>query len=225
MPLMNARAVKKRVEAAIRRYAKAASVAEYALVPSSLTSGKLYEAHVLSLVLERLHDDEGLSVLLVNSRLIPLKSAPGPINRKYPHFELRRNGTLIAELWTDIEFLTLSYAQAGGALPPTPGDYHELDLVVVTPGLAGRPRHRDLLLGIECKNTGYTKGLLKSILGIRRELSLLQDERPTHFRSWPRSRVPADPPSCLCVYSTDPGVGGYTAPGRVFGIDFFHEPM
>ena len=93
------------------------------------------------------------------------------------------------------------------------------------PGQQGRPRHDSVWLGVECKNTGYQKGLLKEILGIRRELSLLSDNRSTKFSSWPRSLVPADPASCLLVYSTDADVMDYSAPGTVFGIDFVYESM
>ncbi len=225
MAAADARALKRRIEAAIRRYAQASSSRAYSLVPNSLTSGKLYEAHVLSLVLERLYQDENFRIVLMNSTFVPLKSSPGPINPAYPHFDLIRRSSKIAELWTDIEFLTLSYDRSGGLATPTPGDYHELDIVVVDPGSTGRPPHRSIWLGVECKNTGYNKDLLRSILGVRRELSLLQDDRPTHFSKWPRQMVPADPPSCLIVYSTDSAVLSYTAPGGVFGIDFFHEPI
>ena len=83
----------------------------------------------------------------------------------------------------------------------------------------------ELWLGIECKNTGYQKGLLKEILGIRRELSLLSNSKLTRFRVWPRTTVPADPASCLLVYSTDANVSDYAAPGEVFGIDFIYDPM
>jgi hypothetical protein len=105
------------------------------------------------------------------------------------------------------------------------GDYHELDLAITDSGVSGRPSHSQIWLGVECKNTGYTKGLLKEILGIRRELSLLQNDRPTRFNSWPRTSVPAEPPSCLLVYSTDAAVNNYSSPGSVFGIDFYHEPI
>src|SRR5437867_6476986 len=106
---VNPSSVKRRIEAAIRRYAQASSSQAYSLVPTSLTSGKLYEAHVVSLVLERLYQDETFRIVLVNSTLIPLKSAPGPINPSYPHFDLLRAGAKVAELWTDVEFLTLSH--------------------------------------------------------------------------------------------------------------------
>jgi hypothetical protein len=194
------------------------------LVPQTVSAGKLYEAYVLSRVVERLVLDEGYSLRLVGGTKIQLKSAPGPINRNYPRIELSRSGSCLAELWTDVEFLSLSYS-ARGQVSLTKGDYHELDILIVNAGVSGRPRHDQLWLGVECKNTGYEKGLLKEILGIRRELSLLSGPRSTQFQAWPRITVPADPPSCLLVYSTDVDVAEYAAPGEVFGIDFIHDPM
>jgi hypothetical protein len=222
---MTKQAIKARIESAIRRFASASSSRAYALVPQSLTSGKLYEAHVLSIAIEQLCIQEGFQIILINSRFIPLKSSPGPINRSYPYFQLRRASNPVAELWTDIEFTALSYDQRGLSRPIQRGDYHELDIVVTDSGVSGRPRHSEVWLGIECKNTGYTKSLLKEILGIRRELSLLQSPRPTRFARWPRSQVPADPASCLMVFSTDAGVAEYAGPGEIFGIDFQHEQI
>lgn len=120
----SAKSLKRRIEAAVRRYARARSSGAYALVPTSLTSGKLYEAHVLSLMLEHLHQDEGFDIVLVNNKFMYLKSAPGPINQNYPHFDLLRQTTKVAELWTDIEFLTLSYDQSG--------DLGHLNPVIIT---------------------------------------------------------------------------------------------
>ncbi len=154
-----------------------------------------------------------------------LKSSPGPINLAYPHIELNRNGSHVADLWTDVEFLSLSYCTNASSSPPTKGHYHELDLVVVRLGASGRPRCDEIWLGVECKNTTYQKGLLKEILGIRRELSLLRDPTKTPFNTWPQTHVPASPPSCLMVYSTDPGVVQYSAPGTMFGIDFVYESL
>jgi hypothetical protein len=96
---------------------------------------------------------------------------------------------------------------------------------VVGGGATGRPRHDEILLGVECKNTVYTKDLLRGILGVRRELSLLRPLRPTRFAIWPRKTIPADPPSCLMVYSTSPIVVNYTDPGDMFGIDFVYHVL
>jgi hypothetical protein len=222
---MTKQQVKRRIEKCIKRYASAVSRKSYALIPTSLTAGKLYEAHVLSLLLEHLHRDEGLRIVLVNTTFIPLKSAPGPINSLYPHFDLYRNGGKIAELWTDIEFLSLSYSTNSGTRSPNAGEYHELDIVVIESGVSGRPRHDQVWLGVECKNTDYKKSLLKEILGIRRELSFLSAPQSTRFQHWPRLTVPANPPSCLLVYSTDSAISNYSSPGTFFGIDFFHEAI
>jgi hypothetical protein len=223
---MNKQAAKKKIEALLRRFVAASSRSAYAsVIPAALTAGKLYEAHVLSRVIESLATQEGYSIRLINSTFLPLKSAPGPINRSYAYFELRKGGSLQAEIWTDVEFLSLSCAQRGKKYSPDLGDYHELDIIVASPGLSGRPSHSDIWLGVECKNTGYGKNFLKEILGIRRELSVLQDDGPTQFVNWPRTLVPAYPPSCLMVYTTDPAVASYSGPGQTFGIDFVYEPI
>jgi hypothetical protein len=125
-----------------------------------------------------------------------------------------------------VEFLTLSH-DARGAPPLSNGDYHELDILVVEYDAANRPGHDQVVIGIECKNTPYTKDLLRAILGVRRELSLLRP-RPgvrTPFTSWPRRQVPAYPPSCLLTYCTSAAILNYDAPGETFGIDFVHERL
>jgi hypothetical protein len=202
----------------------ASSATTEELVPLAVSDGKLYEAYVLSRVVERLALSEGYTLILVGGTRGQLKSSPGPINRKYPRIELRRSGNCVAELWTDVEFLSLSYC-TGIPRRVTKGDYHELDIVIVVAGANGRPRCDEVWLGIECKNTGYEKSMLKEILGIRRELSFLAQAQATQFLSWPRVNVPASPPSCLVVYSTDADVSDYSAPGAMFGIDFVHDPM
>lgn len=198
---------------------------QVSLLPAALTSGKVYEAWVLCEVLRHLYDIEGYSVTLRRSTRITLKSSPGPINRTFPYFELTRASGPTIEVWTDVEFLAISRSLRPAGLPLTRGDYHELDIVAVPAGTAGRPSHASVLIGVECKNTGYTKDLLRSVLGVRRELSLLRDAQKTCFTVWPRATVPADPASCLMVYSTDPAVISYDGPGSVFGVDFVHLPL
>jgi hypothetical protein len=216
--------IQKRLERIFKQHLGVNPRVAQELVPATVSPGKLYEAHVLSRVVEHLVVDEGYSLTLVGGSKIQLKSSPGPINRNYPRIELRRSGACVAELWTDVEFLALSHCSQLAATP-TKGCYHELDIIIVDPGLSGRPRFETIWLGVECKNTGYQKGLLKEILGVRRELSLLDPGQPTRFSTWPRSLVTARPASCLLVYSTDANVVDYSAPGIFFGIDFVYEPM
>ena len=213
-----------RISALLQQYVAAQDPAEFDLLPKALTAGKLYEAYALALVSRDLAHSEGLTLRLVNGNYLPLKSSPGPINRSYPHVQLRRYGHVVAEMWTDIEFLSLSYTR-GFHASPTKGDYHELDIAVVEPGLEGRPRNDQIWLGVECKNTGYTKGLLKEILGVRRELSYLQDNHPTKFHTWPCVTLPCQPASCLLVFSSDPKVVAYARPGTSFGIEFRYEEL
>jgi hypothetical protein len=216
--------IQRQLETVFQQHLGVTPTVTQGLVPPALSAGKLYETHVLSRVVEHLAIDEKYQLTLVGGSKLQLKSAPGPINRIYPRIELKRAGTCVAELWTDVEFLALSHCSVPGSTL-TKGCYHELDIIIVNAGLTGRPRCDTLWLGIECKNTGYQKGLLKEILGIRRELSLLVEEQATKFRVWPRTRVPANPASCLLVYTTDADVSNYSAPGKMFGIDFVHEPM
>jgi hypothetical protein len=221
---MNKAKIRKELESAFKKHLSIPPKTVSGLVPGSVTDGKLYEAYVLSKTVAKLANDEAFSLVLVGGSKLKLKSAPGPINRSYPHIELHRFGNCVAELWTDVEFLTLSHSQLAPSFP-TKGSYHELDIVIVDAGSHGRPLHSAVWLGIECKNTSYQKGLLKEILGVRRELSLLTGPKKTRFSTWPCPYVPADPPSCLVVFATDPSVLEYSAPGDVFGIDFIHEPM
>lgn len=213
-----------RISAILQHYVAANDPAEFELLPKEVTAGKLYEAYILALVAKQLSSVERLQLMLVNGSYIPLKTSPGPINRAYPYIRIMRNGQTIGEIWTDIEFISLSHGlRPSGA--PTKGEYHELDIVIVDPGLSGRPTNKQVWLGVECKNTGYKKGLLKEILGVRRELSLLSYRKRTKFQIWPRTFVPCNPPSCLIVYSSDPAVAQYARPGEVFGIDFHYEEL
>jgi hypothetical protein len=221
---MTANQIKKQIKATLGKHLAGPSTAIGKLVPSAVTEGKLYEAFVLARIVENLSIRNGYELTLVGGDKIHLKSAPGPINLGYPRIQLKAAGTCVAELWTDIEFLALSCCLRNSG-PLTRGDYHELDILVVEAGTTGRPTPEAIWLGVECKHTGYEKSLLKQILGVRRELSFLQQPIATRFPRWPRTMVRANPPSCLVVYSTDPSVTQYAAPGDLFGIDFFYQPM
>jgi hypothetical protein len=222
---LTATETKARIDAIIDGYRTATSASPNSVVPPSLTAGKVYEAWVLCSVLEMLHTVERYSVVLRQSNRIVLKSSPSGINRSYPYFDLAHPNRKSLEIWTDIEFLSLSYSHRSDGRAAQLGDYHELDIVAVPAGLTGRPRHDQIRLGVECKNTGYTKELLRGILGVRRELSYLVKPINTEFNSWPGRTVPASPPSCLLVYSTDPLVALYSSSGEAFGIDFRYEPL
>ena len=90
------------------------------------------------------------------------------------------------------------------------------------------PRHDQIMIAVECECTRYKKEYLRSILGVRRELSRYDDSISsprTDFRQWPAKRVPANPTSCVLAYGSDPATTAYPGPGEVFGIRFLHEPL
>ncbi|MEZ4503634.1 MAG: hypothetical protein R3C39_13495 [Dehalococcoidia bacterium] len=224
MPAIDAVAATQTIDNILRRYrAATSSQVPAGLLPANIKAGKLYEAWVLSVVLGKLVAEEGYRAVLRGSTKPTLHLGHGPINRQYPYFEMLRRNRPALEVWTDIEFLTLSYAQQTVRRSPQPGDFHELDIVVVATGTRGRPRHDEIQLGVECKATHYGKHLLREILGVRRELSFYQNPRTTAFVNWPRADVPANPPSCLMVFCTDTAVLTFADPGDVFGVDFVHE--
>ena len=162
-----------------------------------------------------------------NGKTIVLKTGGGPINKNYPWIEVKKEGVLIGEIFTDIYFISMSYSLNQSNRKPTPGEYHELDIVMTKPRGNGMPRHDEILIGVECKNTKkYRKSLLKEILGVRREMGLLAGTLvATEFSQWPSTTVPSSPPSCLLVYSTSNKVKNYSRPGETYGIDFIYEPM
>lgn len=221
---MTKKGLKAKITAALRSGIKNSTASIANLVPGALTAGKLYEAYVLGLLCQRLQLHEGMQFTLVGGKKIRLKSSPGPINPNYPCIHVAKNGQHVATIWTDIEFVALS-AHTSGATTFSSGEYHEMDIALVSPKSHGRPKPDEIHLAVECKNTGYQKSLLREILGIRRELSLLQVAQPSFFNAWPRAQVPADPPSCIAVFSTDASVLKFAAPGAFFGIDFYHEPL
>lgn len=214
-----------RITQMFKQYAASKEKKEAELLSSSVTSGKLYEAYILGIVAKNLVEQEKCKIVLVNDNFIRLKSSPGPINRNFPRLDIFKYGRKIAEIWTDIEFLTYSYCNSSTSDRALPCQYHEIDIIMVDPNLSGMPRVDNIWLAVECKNTSYSKNLLREILGIRRELSLLAQSTKTKLDNWPQSQVNADPPSCLLLFSTDSSVLDYSAPGKLFSIDFYHEEL
>jgi hypothetical protein len=223
--------IKRRIEGAIAALANVQTKGTQGLIPPSMTDGKLYEAHILAFVLEKMATREGFTVVFRAGRKsrgnrVALRSKGGPISGAFPHFELIRGGNIVAEVWTDIEFLALSYVEEGGGRAETRGDRHELDIVIVEPNVRRRPRPAEVFLGVECKNTKYEKHMIREILGVRRELSYYTGKREsTFFRVWPRASVSVHPPSCLAVFATDSDISDFQEPGKMFGIDFIHERL
>lgn len=221
---MNVDQARARIAAAFDAYLEGGNQGHGSLVAENVGGGKLYEAYVLAHVVRHLVRRERFDLVLSVGSVVLLKGAPGPINPTYPHIQMWREGRHVANIWTDVEFTALSCHRTGQT-PCEPGHYHELDIVVADADSSGRPTPEQIWLGIECKHRQYGKDMLRQILGVRRELSYLHGERRTRFRRWPANAVPAEPPSCLMVFSSSSNVDQYAAPGATFGIQFEHLPM
>jgi len=224
---MNQQTVKSRITRILKTYLKPSNQNLAALIPSA--KGKLYEAYILSIIARELTLKEGCKLKLVRGKNITFKSSGGPINQSYPYIQVWKYNQHFANIWTDIECLSLSHYIVNSPSPPSAtmerGEYHELDIILVPPNIKGMPRHIDIYLAVECKDTHYEKHLLREILGVRRELSFLTDLQNTCFSKWPCNTVAADPPSCILVYSTDSNVKYYSNPGKIYGIQFYYEPL
>jgi len=195
------------------------------ILPIKDLQGKLYEAHILATIIQNLTTLEGCTIKLVSSGTLTLKQKGSPINRTYPYFEVYRNRALIGEIFTDTEFLSLSFSLRR-AKTITTSDYHELDIVTFSPGLNGRPRHEDVLLAVECKATSVEKSTFREVLGFRRELALLQSTpQKTSFNTWPINLITANPPSVHMFYSIDRPILKYKDNAFIYGILVIHETM
>jgi hypothetical protein len=189
------------------------------LMPVKSLQGKLYEAHVLATIIEKLVTLEGLQVTLIGGSKLILKQKGGAINRAYPYFEVLKEGILFGELFTDVYFSTLSYQMKVSTARHKYGDYHELDIALLKPDQNGYPQHSEVMIAIECKNTPIKKSIIREVLGFRRELSYLSLMAvPTDFSIWPVSHVHSDPNSVQMLYCSDHRVKRYVTNCIKFGI-------
>lgn len=221
---MTAAQIRAEIRKAFERHLDVDPADASAIVGAINGAGKLYEALVLGEVARRLTVVEGCKINLTTGNILRLKAKGGPINPAYGTISVSKRGTPIGELWTDVEFLGLSFHQRGSRQHPTAGDFHELDIVMTEPGTTGRPSHERVMIAVECKNTTYQKRHLREILGVRRELSFLRPPTETSFAKWPATHVPANPCSCLLVFSSDAAVNRFDSSGPFFGIQFYYLP-
>lgn len=218
--------IKRRITDVLKTHAHVSPSRSRGLLKIKDLIGKLYEAEVLATVIENLVTSEGLQVTLIGRGKLVLKQKGGPINRTFPYFKIWRNGQLFAELFTDIYFNTQSsrLRPVGGSRR---GDYHELDIALLLPGIHSKPQPEEILIAIECKNTKLKKGLVRELLGFRRELSFLsQFPLTTEFSSWPATQINADPPSIHMLYiNSNHNLSEYIDNCEVFGIILMYHRM
>lgn len=171
--------------------------------------GKIYEASVLAQLCTTLHVDDGLNLRLVKGTKLVLKQKGGEMRPQDPRIEVYDSSNVkkIGEIWTDIEFLTLSYNRRGGSTSSLANaDYHELDIAFVgvyTDILPFKPAHTQILLGAECKCMQINKNMVRALIGLRRELSYVDDlgwsRAKVSFKKWPVGH--SDPSSALLLYT------------------------
>ena len=101
---------------------------------------------------------------------------------------------------------------------------HEIDLVLVEGAQDGmRSAHNQIVLGVGCKAyTNFRKKIIRQVLGVRRELSLLnyKPSRPRLFLCGQLRLVEADPLAEFWLAFEDPKGMKYRFGPKVFGIDF-----
>lgn len=194
-------------------------------VLKALDEGKLYELYVLSWVVQEL-STRGF-VLTFKGPSLKFKGSPGMIKKTDSHFVITSPNAAASPiyLFVDIEFETLG----SNHVSVTDNSLrHEIDIVVIDTN-SGYPRFDHILLGVECKATAnFKKHVLKEVLGVRRELSLLQSQKRSLLSTLggkPSVTVPADPPSEYWLAFIDPVGNAYKESPAAFGVEFKHMPV
>ncbi len=189
-----------------------------------LALGKAYELYCLGMLVAQLESDESFTYNFAGSSVIRFRLGHGPINEERAHINVLRSGVHVGTLWTDIQFVSRSACDKVciSADQPLPGDRHELDIVLVKPGVYGSPCHRDIFMGVECKERQvFDNTLLREVLGVRSEMAI--NSRPTPavpfgLEEW--GTVSADPPSWMCVCSPAISLVSCPAQATFYGIKF-----
>lgn len=162
--------------------------------------------------------------------VVTFRGSGGQIPVGGTHIDIVEGGATTAEIWLDIEVLSLSgqlhhSGWSGGHLY---GYGHELDLVVVKPRTTGHPAPSDLLIGVEAKHREFTKALLKEVLGVRRETAFHWGySSPNRFAWWKNtsarnSFLESDPPSGIVLFSLDPRLHRFSPPVDFWDIHMIH---
>lgn len=216
--------IKNQITNILQRNAGVAPARTNTLLPIRGLQGKLYEAHVLATICEKLVTQEGLRVTLIGGSNLMLKQKGGSIDKAYPYFEVWNGPTLFGELFTDVYFSTLSYQMKGSPSNQTYGDYHELDIALLKPGQNGHPPYSEVMIAVECKHTSIKKSIIRELLGFRRELSFYSNiPQPTNFSVWPSTQTHSNPNSVHMLYCSDSRINRYTTNCLQFGILLEHH--
>lgn len=212
---------KAKAKSEIRSFFKKHGVSAKATT-STAADGKIYELYCLVQTLKYLKKHYKACIKFVG-KTVDFKASPGNIDRNRSYFEITANNNTL-ELHTDIEVRTL-----GSSISDGTGDnsgYHEIDLVLIDRSVVDgeKPSHDQLFLGVECKaHATFEKGIVKQVLGIRRELSMYNGpyncKLDLYFGLTPK-RMMANPASSYWLAFTDPKGKNYSSSPAVFEIEF-----
>lgn len=185
--------------------------------------GKIYEASVLAELCTVLRTKDHYQLRLVNGKALVLNQKGQPVQPNDPRIEIYDlHGTQIGEIWMNIEFLAQShhYRSRKSKVAIKNSDYHELDIVIIKPHhitVPFKPTHEEILLGVECKCTKITKDIIRSLLGLRREMSVWRPgvARNRMFSQW--NIYNSKPDSVLLLYSSS-SASDYDTLDKVYDI-------
>lgn len=195
----------------IFRYYRVSSAGQLLSVMPNAYKGKLYEFYALADIIKNLSSVEKLQCKLRNSTgSFRFLAAPGKIDRSKPYIECIDSSKVVAEIWTNVEFQTLSYVVGGQAAKPKFSDLHELDIVVVKPGVNNYPLNTDIFIANTCKDTAIKKELIREVIGLRRELSFYNTPTTTNFiKKWLTPINKQEPPVHILFYNPDDKIQNY----------------
>ena len=208
-----------RLAAIVGALRKTISDSKATLKNASTAAGKIYELECLHEICRRLKASGTYSLAMAGGSKLRFRTKGGPIDRTYSRIEIRTGGAAVAELWTDLYFNTLSSSHSTDN-----SHFHELDIAIVKPDIPeGRnPEHSDVMAACECKDPKFNKGMIRAILGLRRELSYLDYKERAVFLAELGPVVKSTPPSHVFLFCSDPTVANYTQSPAFFDICVEH---
>jgi len=214
--------IKRRIEDAFERL-------EIRNVDLPASRGKVYELYVLTRILRYLIvRDFSLYPKLINGSLRFARSPSSMDRNSFSFIELRKQYGRY-ELWVNLEFIGISgYCNNSPVLPPSlfrKNFAHELDICIIRPNNSlngSRPFFWNVVMAVECKNTGFSKDILKQVIGVRRELSFLSSM--SFMNSITNRQFKQLPPSAFLMYSSDRTFKDCFYTGNFWGIGFKYLP-